>query len=357
MPRALRIQYPGATYHVMARGNRREAIFRDDRDFQAFLDRLDTACRRTGWEIRAFVLMGNHYHLVVHTPEANLVEGMRWLQNAYTRYFNTRHRDWGRVFGDRYKSVLVEEAVSFGGRGTARGDYLTTLIDYVHLNPARAGLIQLVEKQSMLDYPWSSLALAYAVAPGKRAAWMDVATGLGLAQCPDTVAGRRQCVRRLDERAMREQAVAAGAGEAEIEGQTLNSTLRRGWYWGSEAFREWLLSKAGDGAVSNPDYRISSLGRDHAEAAAEELVVLGCRELGLDPESDLRRVIYGDHRRMAIAWAIAKRTSVPQNWIVERLGMKSRQNVSQQVRRFDRMPFQSLPKALREWKRKLTIND
>ena len=357
MPRSLRIQYPGATYHVMARGNRREAIFRDERDSQAFLDRLGTACQRTGWEIRAFVLMGNHYHLVVHTPEANLVDGMRWLQNAYTRYFNTRHRGWGRVFGDRYKAVLVEEAVSFGGRGTARGDYLTTLIDYVHLNPARAGLIRPGKKRSLLDYPWSSLARAYAVAPSKRSEWMDVATGLALAQCRDTVAGRRQYVCRLDERAKQDRAAAAGADESEIEGQTLNSTLRRGWYWGSEAFREWLLEKAGDRAESNPDFRISSLGRDHAEMSAEDLVVQGCCELGLDPETELRRVNYGDYRRMGIAWAIAKRTTVSQDWIAERLGMKSRQNVSQQVRRFDQMPPRNLPKALRQWKRKWTITD
>lgn len=134
MPRQLRIQYEHATYHVLARGNRREAIFRDNRDRKEFLRRLETVCGKTGWSIRAYVLMGNHYHLVIHTPQPNLVEGMKWLQNADTRYFNSRHREWGRVFGDRYKSTLVEDKVSFGGRGTARGDYLATLIDYVHLN-------------------------------------------------------------------------------------------------------------------------------------------------------------------------------------------------------------------------------
>jgi len=156
---------------------------------------------------------------------------------------------------------------------------------------------------------------------------------------------------------MREQAEASGATESEIEGQTLNSTLRRGWYWGSESFREWLLEKAGDKAESNPDFRISSLGRDHAESAAESLIVRGCEELGLDAETELRRVKYGDYRRMAIAWAIAKQTSVSQDWIAERLGMKSRQNVSQQVRRFDKIPNRNLSKALRDWKRKLTITD
>jgi len=88
----------------------------------------------TGWQVRACVLMGNHYHWILHTPQGNLVKGMTWFQNAYTRYFNTRHREWGRLFGDRYKSILVEEDHSFGGKGTAAGDYLSSLLNYVHLN-------------------------------------------------------------------------------------------------------------------------------------------------------------------------------------------------------------------------------
>jgi putative transposase len=351
MPRQLRIEYPGATYHVMARGNRRNAIFRDDQDCEAFLGRLDTACGKTGWEVRAFVLMGNHYHLVLHTPKGNLVEGMKWLQNAYTRYFNVRHQLWGRVFGDRYKSVLVEEEHSFGGRGAARGDYLTTLIDYVHLNPARAGLIDPGRKESLLDYPWSSVARAYAVAPSKRKRWMDVATGFDLAQCRDTVAGRRQYVERLDARALAEKSEAAGLSVPEIEGQTLNSTLRRGWYWGSEAFREWLLEKAGSGSRSNRDFRGSEMGHDHSEAAAEAMIAEGCIALKLDGKTELKKRVYGDWRRTAIAWAVWKSTSVSQKWIAERLGMKSAANVSQQVRRFDGLNDRELPKEIKRWKR------
>ena len=88
MPRQLRIEYPGASYHVMARGNRREAIFRDDRDCEAFLARLDTACGKTGWEIRAFVLMGNHYHLVVHLrPDAPEQWSAGEVVQRWTRLF------------------------------------------------------------------------------------------------------------------------------------------------------------------------------------------------------------------------------------------------------------------------------
>ena len=108
MPRSLRIQYPGAHYHVMARGNRREAIFADDDDRRFFLHTLGQACQMTGWRVLAWVLMDNHYHLFLQTPEPNLVAGMQWLQNTVTRRHNVRHKKWGRLFGDRYKAVLVE---------------------------------------------------------------------------------------------------------------------------------------------------------------------------------------------------------------------------------------------------------
>jgi putative transposase len=108
MARSIRIEYPGAFYHVMARGNRRERIFTDEADRRFFCQTLGETCGRTGWRVHAWVLLSNHYHLMVETPEANLVEGMKWLQNTYTRRFNSRHRLWGRLFGDRYKAILSE---------------------------------------------------------------------------------------------------------------------------------------------------------------------------------------------------------------------------------------------------------
>jgi REP element-mobilizing transposase RayT len=159
MARSIRIEFPGAFYHVLARGNRREAIYRDDEDRRYFLKVLSEACGRTGWRIHAWVLMSNHYHILVETPEANLVEGMKWMQNTYTRRFNVRHGLWGRLFGDRYKSVLVE----------GEGYYYQTLIDYIHLNPARARLVNPENGQSVLDYAWSSVAGGYALPPEKRA--------------------------------------------------------------------------------------------------------------------------------------------------------------------------------------------
>jgi putative transposase len=92
MPRQLRIQYEGAVYHLMSRGDRREEIFWDDLDRTSFLQRLGAACQKTGWQVHAYCLMNNHFHLVVETWRANLVEGMKWLLGTYAMRFNRRHR-------------------------------------------------------------------------------------------------------------------------------------------------------------------------------------------------------------------------------------------------------------------------
>ena len=122
MARGVRIEYSGAFYHVMARGNRRERIFCDDDDRRFFCATLGEACERTGWNVHAWVLMSNHYHLMLETPEANLVAGMQWLQNSYTRRYNSRHKLWGRLFGDRYKAVLNEGGSAY---------YYCSLMDYI----------------------------------------------------------------------------------------------------------------------------------------------------------------------------------------------------------------------------------
>ena len=92
MPRQLRIEYPGAIYHLMNRGNRRGAIFKDDQDRERFLSTLGQTCEKTAWQVHAYCLMGNHFHLVVETPQPNLVAGMKWLLGTYTGRFNRRHR-------------------------------------------------------------------------------------------------------------------------------------------------------------------------------------------------------------------------------------------------------------------------
>src|ERR1051325_9443868 len=108
MPRKLRVEYPGAIYHVMNRGDRREAIFLSEQDRELFLETLGEACEKTGWQVHAYCLMSNHFHLVLETPQANLVSGMRWFLGTYTARFNRRHNVLGHLFSGRYKSLVVD---------------------------------------------------------------------------------------------------------------------------------------------------------------------------------------------------------------------------------------------------------
>ena len=146
MPRQPRIEYPGAVYHVMNRGDRRENIFVDDVDRQDFVKTLAEACAKTGWQVHAWCLMPNHFHAVVETPNANLVDGMRWFLGSYTIRLNHRQKLFGHVFSGRYKAVVIEAGAS---------GYLRNACDYVHLNPVRANLLK--PEDPLVAYPWSSL--------------------------------------------------------------------------------------------------------------------------------------------------------------------------------------------------------
>ncbi len=327
MPRSLRLEFPGAFYHVMARGNRREVIYTDDEDRRFFLHTLGQTCERTGWRVHAWTLMSNHYHLFIETPEANLVSGMTWLQNTYTRRFNVRHRQWGRLFGDRYKAVIVDGAES---------DYYRTLLDYIHLNCVRAGIIRPKRKQSVLDYVWSSVAGGYALAARKRAAWLATADGLAVMQCADTAAGRRTFVQRLDRRAVLEEMAKCGVPEMPEEVDARCSHLRRGWYWGRESFAEGLHEIAARAIkrVSSRKYRSSRERLAHDEHQAEKLLAEGLTAAGLRPE-ELTRLPGSDARKVALARCLESGTTVSQSWLAERLQMRSAANVSQQLRRAD----------------------
>ena len=184
MARKLRVEYPGALYHVMSRGDHRELIFRDDRDRRSFVETLGEACQKTGWQVQAYCLMPNHFHLVVQTPQGNLVAGMKWLLGTYTGRFNRRHKLFGHLFSGRYKALIVD--------GSGNG-YLKTVCDYVHLNPARAKLLR--PNQPLRNYVWSSWP-EYLKPASKRWPWLRVDRLLGENRIPkDSPAGRGQLAR------------------------------------------------------------------------------------------------------------------------------------------------------------------
>src|SRR5262245_636933 len=253
MARKLRVQYPGAIYHVMNRGDRREPIFRDDRDRLRFVQTLGEVCQKTGWQVHAYCLMVNHFHLVVETPKANLVAGMKWFLGTYTSRFNRRHKFTGHLFSGRYKSLIVEG----GGDG-----YLRTVCDYVHLNPVRAKMLKADEP--LKNYPWSSYP-EYLKRPGARPHWLRVDRVLGeLGIGRDDGVGRQGFAQSMEERRGKDQ-------------PREWNTVRRGWFLGSEQLKERMLEMMG-----------SAMGNHHGgkekqetdEQKAERMVVKELRACG-----------------------------------------------------------------------------
>jgi REP element-mobilizing transposase RayT len=160
MSRPLRLEFEGALYHLTSRGNERRPIFRSDRDRKAFLALLGRAAKRFGWSVTAWVLMTNHFHLVIQTPKANLSRGMHWVNGTYAGWFNRAHKRCGHLFQGRFKAFLIEKEA-----------YFAEVLRYTVLNPVRAKMVERPE-----DYKWSS----YRVTAGLESApeWFDLPAAL-----------------------------------------------------------------------------------------------------------------------------------------------------------------------------------
>ena len=277
----------------MNRGDSREPIFKDDLDHRRFLATLAEACAKTGWQVHAYCLMGNHFHLVVETPQANLVAGMKWFLGTYTSRFNRRHKLFGHLFSGRYKALVVD--------GSGNG-YLRTVCDYVHLNPVRARL--LTDEQPLRDFPWSSYP-EYLKEPARRAVWLRVDRLLGEMGIPqDSAAGRGQFEQRMEERRRQES---GGDWQA----------VREGWCLGEETFRQELLAQMG-GQMGEHHYgaeRAESVEDKAGRIVAEELKRAGWTEaeLPLRPK--------GDPVKLAVAARLRQETTVTLKWITQRLAM------------------------------------
>ena len=223
MPRKLRIEYEGALYHVLNRGNFRRDVFETAGAAQAFLSALEEGSGMYGWRVHAFVVMRNHYHLAVETPKANLVDGMHWLQSTIATRFN-RFRDVrGHLFQGRYQAILLEDFPT-----------LARVVNYIHLNPVRAGV---VGAEKAMEFRWSSLArfMKGPRFPALNAAdWLE-ALGLG-----DTKAGWREYVKQLVE-------LAADKKRQKLQGFV---TLSEGWAIGTPGWRKALAQEHAHRAIS-----------------------------------------------------------------------------------------------------------
>jgi REP element-mobilizing transposase RayT len=267
-------------------------IFLDDVDRHDFIKTLAEACQRAGWQAHAYCLMCNHYHLVVETPNANLVSGMAWLQSTYTIRLNNRHKLTGHVLSGRYKAQLVE--------GSGSG-YLRTASDYVHLNPVRAKL--LAPEDRLLAYPWSSFPL-YLAAREHRPQWLRVDRLLGehgIQQ--DTPAGRKEFERQIEGRRLEE-----------VNPESLRE-LREGWCLGAEAFRRECLERM-EGKVG--ENHPGQTRFETAQAKAERIIA---EELGgLNwTEQDLAARPKSDSLKLALAARLRQQTTLSVKQVAERL--------------------------------------
>ena len=280
----------------MNRGDRREPIFKDEADRQRFVETLGEACAKTGWQVHTYVLMPNHFHLVVETPQPNLVAGMKWFLGTYTSRFNRRHKLFGHLFSGRYKSLIVE--------GSGSG-YLKSVCDYVHLNLARAKLLS--AEQPLKSFVWSSWP-AYLLAPSRRPAWLRVDRLLGEHGIPkDSPAGRQQLERVLEERRGAEE-----GGEFKA--------IRRGWCLGEETFRKELLAQMSE-----------RLGAEHygaeraeTEEAMAERIIAEAWKGGRWTEAKWKARPKGAVEKVALAARLRAETTMTAGWIAQRLGLGSR---------------------------------
>jgi len=257
---------------------------------------LGEACAKTEWQIHAFCLMSNHFHLVVETPRANLSAGMRWFLGTYTGRYNRRHRLFGHLFSGRFKALNVD---------AASPGYLKTVCDYVHLNPVRAKLI--AAGKPVRSYAWSSYP-EYLRKPAKRLSWLRVERLLGeWGIGRDDGTGRGRFEQGMEMRAEQERAKESGDWKK----------LRRGWCWGPKTFREELLDRIGERrtqAHEGPEIRESE------EQKAERLIGGMLRQAGWK-EGELEKRAKGDKAKARIAERLRGETTMTWEWIAKRLHM------------------------------------
>ena len=291
MARKIRLQYADALYHVINRGNYRLDIFSTEETKRAFELCLFEGCTKAEWKLHAFVIMSNHYHLAIETPQANLVEGMQWLQGTFANRFNRFRRENGHVFQGRYKAIVVEDY-----------DGMSAVAHYIHLNPVRA---KLTGVETLSDYRFSS----YAYLDRKRPDFLELAHCLRAAGgLDDTRRGHQSYRAFLDWLA---------------EDETMQKELKfdsmcRGWVLGSRNFKRALIT----------DYEKELSSMDLGENEAKELRELSWEKLLVACQQQLENWgLVSDLKRKSAPWKIAlaaflKTFSTASNpWIASRLGI------------------------------------
>jgi putative transposase len=293
--RRLRIQYAGATYHVINRGNYRQDLFGSVGAAIAFEQVLGEACETFGWELHAYVIMRNHFHLALETPQPNLVDGMHWLQTTYATRFNRFRSENGHLFQGRYQSLLIEDASA-----------LVRVIDYIHLNPVRA---RIVLAEHLHQFRWSSLAR---FSRADRPKWLVTSRWLRQLSLEDTPEGWLRYRHRLME----------NAGRMDVERE--RAELCRGWAIGTSGWRRAIAKEHQHLAlhVGVAAHEIRELKHTRWEAALEAAL----RAAGHTVAS-LRDSPKGVDWKQGIAAELRRTVGASHVWLADHLRMGSSNSV------------------------------
>lgn len=300
MPHPPRFEYPGAIYHVLNRGNYRSWIFEEGGAKESFRKCLFEACEFAGWNLHAYCVMGNHYHLAIETPEPNLSEGMRWLQSVYANRYNRHRKERGHLFQGRFKSVIVED-----------WDRLAWLCHYIHLNPVRAGICDV---RGLGAFPHSSYWNLRRA--GTRRTFMRFDAFLeGAGGLKDTPAGRDKYAQYLawlheDDQAKR---------SAQFD------RMSKGWAIGTREFKRAI--------VEDEKRRVACLelgARDYAEIRAErwESELQRCLDKLGKSSADARADPKSADWKVAIATRLKRKMLCKNPWIDATLRMGAGASIS-----------------------------
>jgi putative transposase len=303
MARKLRLEFPGACYHVINRGNYRADIFKTSGAKMAFEACLFEACAKSGWLLHAFVVMRNHFHLAIETPAGNLVSGMHWLQCAFATRFNRLRNERGHLFQGRYKALVVEE-----------GDPLGMVSHYIHLNPVRAGILSAAK---LAEYRHSSYWYLRRPLERPRGLRLDLVLA-DAGHLADTPAGWNSYRDYL--------AWQAAEGPAGKSGAYVS--LSKGWALGSAGFKATLIE----------DHALAATARAWETKGAQEIRQqaweTACRK-GLNilqrVDSDLAAAAKAAPWKVGLAMFLKERSQASNHWLGERLKMGSAKYVSHLV--------------------------
>ena len=291
MARPLRMQYPGALYHVINRGNYQSPVFETPGAIRAFERTLAQSCERHGWLVHAFVIMRNHYHFALETPHPNLSEGMQWLQATFASRFNRFRAKQGHLFQGRYKALVLEDASA-----------LLRVANYIHLNPVRA---HLVPAGQVASFPTSSLTR---LVRGPRPQWL-VATHLlaqlGLADSPGDWAHYVADLVKLS------------ADPAEQKRQGFE-TLSRGWAIGTASWRRALAREH-----SNLDPNLASAEAREIKSTRWQDELSRVLQERAKSSDDVAADPKGARWKIEIAAHLRRNVAAPYRWIAQALNMGS----------------------------------